>query len=121
MNRPILSSLVFAVLLSAGGNLYAADAGNGRGLPVIESHVVTLDVKPDSTKSIWIPQTLLISRDAVPGVFVLENNQARFRMVLAGKRSASKVEILSGLFGNEELLSDDLAAMHDGSPVKIIK
>ncbi len=121
MNRAILSSLAFAVLLSAGSNLYAADAGNDRGLPVIESHVITLDVKPESTKPVWIPQSLLVSRDAVPGVFVLENNQARFRMVLPGKRSGAKVEILSGLFGNETLLSDDLAAMHDGSPVKIIE
>jgi hypothetical protein len=121
MNKAILSGFVFAVLLSAGSGLYAADASHDRDLPVIESHVVTLNVKPDSTKPIWIPQKLLVSRDAVPGVFVLENNQARFRMVLAGKSSASKVEILSGLFGNEALLSDDLAAMHDGSPVKIIK
>jgi len=121
MNRPVLSSLVFAVLLSAVSNLYAADAGNEPGLPAIESHVFVLDMKPDSANSVWIPQSLLISRDAVPGVFVLENNQARFRMVLPGKHSGSKVEILSGLFGNEALLSDDLDAMHDGSPVKIIK
>jgi hypothetical protein len=121
MNRPVLSSLVFAILFSTGSNLYAADAGHDRDLPVIDSHVVTLDVKPDSASPVWILQSLLVSRDAVPGVFVLENNQARFRMVLPGKRSGTKVEILSGLFGNEELLSDDLAAMHDGSPVKIIK
>ena len=119
MNRPVLSSLVFAVLLSTGSNLYAADAD--RDLPVIESHVVVLNVKPGSASPVWVPQSLLVSRDAVPGVFVLENNQARFRMVLPGKRSGSRVEILSGLFGNEALLGDDLAAMHDGSPVKIIR
>jgi hypothetical protein len=121
MNRKILSGFVFAVLFGVVSHLYAADAGNNRDLPVIESHVITLNMEPNSTKSIWIPQSLLVSRDAVPGVYVLDNNQARFRMVLPGKHSKSKVEILSGLFGNETLLSDDLDAMHDGSPVKIIK
>lgn len=117
----IFTGLVFAVLFGVVSNVYAADAGNDRGLPVIESHVITLNMEPNSAKPIWIPQTLLVSRDAVPGVFVLENNQARFRMVLPGKHSRSKVEILSGLFGNETLLSDELDAMHDGSPVNIIK
>jgi hypothetical protein len=121
MNRQLISGFVFAVLLSAGGNLYAAGAGHDRDLPVIESHVVTLDMKPDNSKPIWIPQTLLVSRDWVPGVYVLENNQARFRMVLPGKRIGKKVEILSGLFGNEKILSDKLGSMHDGSPVKIIR
>ena len=121
MNIKKMSVFVCVVLLGAVSHLYAADTGNKTGQPVIESHVITLNMEPNSAKPIWIPQSLLVRQDAVPGVYVLENNQARFRMVLPGKRSGSKVEILSGLFGNEILLSDDLAALHDGSPVKIIK
>jgi hypothetical protein len=57
----------------------------------------------------------------VPGVFVLENDEARFRMVRTGKLGATRIEILSGLFGNEVLLLGDLDQVHDGSPVRVIK
>ena len=53
-------------------------------------------------------------------MFVLEKNEARFRMVRSGKKNVDKVEILSGLFGNETLLVGGLEAVHDGSPITVL-
>ncbi|MBI3545381.1 MAG: hypothetical protein HY081_02115 [Gammaproteobacteria bacterium] len=60
-------------------------------------------------------------RAGIPGVYVLENQTARFRMVRSGKANATQVQILSGLNGNEILVLGDLSAVHDGSPIKILE
>jgi multidrug efflux pump subunit AcrA (membrane-fusion protein) len=68
-----------------------------------------------------LPQSVLVERGGVPGVFVLgEEGRARFRMVRTGKNINGRVEILSGLSGNETLVTGDLRDVHDGSPVKIM-
>jgi hypothetical protein len=80
--------------------------------------VLALDAKAGR---VLVPQSLLVERGGVPGVFVLsDENQARFRMVRTGKTVTNQVEILSGLRGNETLVSGDLRDVHDGSPVKIM-
>jgi len=68
-----------------------------------------------------VPQSALVVRGGIPGVFVLsETNQARFRMVRTGKNVNGRIEILSGLSGSETLVTGDLRDVHDGSPVKIM-
>ena len=62
----------------------------------------------------------MVIRNGISGVFVLENNEARFRMVRLGKTGTGKVEILSGLFGNETLVVGGLEAVHDGSPITVL-
>lgn len=68
--------------------------------------------------NVHVPRGALVERGGAPGVFVLADGQARFRMVRVGKTVGERVEIISGLKGGEALVLGDLAEVHDGSPVK---
>jgi multidrug efflux pump subunit AcrA (membrane-fusion protein) len=75
--------------------------------------LLTLDIR---SGRVIIPQTAIVLRGGIPGVFVLsEQNVAHFRMVRTGKTANGRVEILSGLHGTEILVMGDLAEIHDGS------
>ena len=66
-----------------------------------------------------VPTSAMIERGGVPGVFVLTpQGQARFRMIRSGKIVNGRVEILSGLDGNEILVGGELRDVHDGSMIK---
>jgi hypothetical protein len=117
MNKSGLVVLLVVLLLMPLQSVLAADANTAVAL---ERKIVQLDAKTTNGVLISIPRTALIQRGGIPGVFVVENNEARFRMVRPGKTRAKQVEILSGLFGNEALLIDDLDAVHDGSPIKVV-
>ena len=89
-------------------------------LPRMERPVLALNLKPGATLRIKIPRAALVERGGIPGVFVLnEADEARFRLVRPGRTSGAQTEILSGLHGNETLVLGDLAAVHDGTPIKI--
>ncbi|MDH4134788.1 MAG: hypothetical protein OEV31_08345 [Gammaproteobacteria bacterium] len=75
-----------------------------------------LALKPGNGR-ISIPPALVIDRNGIPGVFVWQENTARFRMVRPGKTRDGRVEILSGLLGTETLVAGDLRAVIDGTPV----
>ncbi|MDO8597327.1 MAG: hypothetical protein Q7R45_11985 [Sulfuricaulis sp.] len=90
-------------------------------LPRVERPVLALNVKPGELLKLSIPRQALVERGGIPGVFVLSDaGEARFRMVRAGKTSDTRVEILSGLTGNETLVLGDLAAVHDGNPITAV-
>lgn len=65
-----------------------------------------------------IPNAALVLRGGIPGVFVLQDGQARFRMVKPGRAAAGRTPILSGLEGNEILVLGDLHEVRDGSPIR---
>lgn len=101
-------------------NVYAVEAETTAGrLPVIERPVLKVEAVPGKDKYISIPRSALTHRYGIPGVFVVDDNEARFRMVQPGEISGKKVKVLSGLFGGETLLIGNLEKVHDGSPVKI--
>ena len=120
MNRYIYL-VTAAVLLMLNASTVYAENSKPISLPLIETTVTAVSVIKGEPAIISIPQSALITRDGIPGVFVLENNEARFRMVRPGKISANNIEILSGLFGGEILITGELNVVRDGSPVKIIK
>jgi hypothetical protein len=112
--RPV-SAFVVAMVLLAG-----CEKGAAPPAPVaaLARPVLALDAKAGR---VLVPLSLLVERGGVPGVFVLsDENRARFRMVRTGKTVTNQVEILSGLRGNETLVTGDLRDVHDGSPVKIM-
>lgn len=84
-------------------------------LPSLQRPVTTLK----AATRLFIPAGAYIERGGLPGVFVLTEGQARFRMVRIGKRSAAQLEVLSGLSGDETLVLGDLAQIHDGSPIVV--
>lgn len=109
--RPV-SALALAFLLVAGCGKKAAEPVPTAALT---RPALTLDAKAGR---VLVPQSALVERGGVPGVFVFtEENQARFRMVRTGKNLNDRVEILSGLRGDETLVAGDLRDVHDGSLV----
>lgn len=114
--------LKYLVLLTTSlcvSGVFAEELPGKAPLPTLERKVLKVAENYSRQLTISIPKTALTSRNAVPGVFVLEDNRARFRMVRPGKSGARRVDILSGLFGGELLIANDTAAVHDGSPVII--
>jgi hypothetical protein len=89
-------------------------------LPSLQRPVITLQAAPRAqAPRLFIPAGAYVERSGLPGVFVLSEGQARFRMVRIGKRGAGQLEVLSGLRGDETLVLGDLAQMHDGSPIVV--
>lgn len=117
--KKILQACMFALLLSVASYSAAEITPLDQG-PILERTVFNLAAR-SSNRSISIPRTALTSRNAIPGVFVVEKGEARFRMVRPGAYGARQVEILSGLFGNEVMLNDHLDTVHDGSRITMIK
>jgi hypothetical protein len=63
-----------------------------------------------------VPRAALVERGGIPGVLVLgAEGVARFRMVRTGKNVNGRIEILSGLRGDETLVLGDLREVRDGS------
>ena len=120
MRRYIYFITSAALLILNASTAYAENA-RAVNLPLIETSVTAVTIVKGEPAIITIPHPALITREGIPGVFVLENNEARFRMVRPGKINAGRVEILSGLKGNETLVTGELNAVRDGSPVKIIE
>lgn len=103
-------------------------------LPVLERPVLALEVQT-APGPVRAPQAALVSRGGTPGVFVLQEAspfpppardaagnalpRARFRMVKPGKTVQKRVEILSGLAGDEVLVLGDLKDVRDGSPIAV--
>lgn len=84
-------------------------------LPTLQRPRLALSVPTQG--NVWVPKAALVERSGIPGVFVLENELARFRMVRVGRRDGARLEVLAGLIGNESLVLGDLAAVRDGSPI----
>lgn len=96
--------------------------------------VLTLAV-PRADARVLVPSAALVTRGGIPGVFVLQEStpfppgardaagtvlpEARFRMVKTGKTVDHRVEILSGLSGDEVLVLGELSEVRDGSPVAV--
>lgn len=90
--------------------------------PVASASVSRPVVKVESRAGrLLVPTSAIVERGGVPGVFVLTpQGQARFRMIRSGKIVNGRVEILSGLDGNETLAGGELRDVHDGSLIKNI-
>ena len=88
-------------------------------LPPLLRPVMTLRSPPSAVTEVLIPPAAFVVRGGIPGVFVLRDGLARFRMVRAGKLVDGRLEVLSGLSGNETLVLGNLADVHDGSPITV--
>ena len=90
-------------------------------LPTMERPVMTLKIAKDPSRKarILIPRAAYVERGGLPGVYVLQAGQARFRMIHVGKTNSGQLEILSGLAGDETLVLGNLADIHDGSPIVV--
>lgn len=103
-------------------------------LAVLTRPVIRL-AAPRTGEPMLVPSAALVTRGGIPGVFVLQEAtpfppgahdaagtvlpEARFRMVKTGKTLGGRVEILSGLSGDEVLVLGGLSEVRDGSPVAV--
>lgn len=87
-------------------------------LPRLERPVLVLTAVAKTPSGVLVPRAAYVERAGVPGVFVLHEGLARFRMVKAGRAQGEAIEILSGLTGTETLVLGDLKAVRDGSPLQ---
>ncbi len=66
-----------------------------------------------------IPAAAVIERGQLVSVFVAENGTARMRLITLGQRSASGVEVLSGLTTGERVVTPAPAELQDGVAVEV--
>ena len=66
-----------------------------------------------------IPSEALSARGQLQQVFVIEDAQARLRMITAGRRAGSRVEVLSGLTTGEKVVAPVPAELADGARVEV--
>lgn len=88
-------------------------------LPTLQRPTLALAQDLDN-RNITIPASALVTRGGWNGVYVLQDGQARFRLVRVGRISRGQAQILSGLTGGETLVLGDLAVVHDGSPIQAV-
>ena len=121
-NRPLRSWLPTAAALLLSLALVAC-AGKrptpALVLPPLVRPVAKLQPPPSAAAEVLIPAGAFIVRGGLPGVFVLRDGLARFRMVRIGKPRGDRLQVLSGLSGNETLVLGNLASVHDGSPITV--
>ena len=114
MRRPTIPMLLVAVVLSA---CHAAPTPTPPvTLPTLSLPVTTLTADANA-QNLWVPRDAVILRNGIPGVYVLHDGRARFRMVRRGRTDGARVQVLSGLRGDETLVLAGSAEVHDGSPV----
>jgi hypothetical protein len=111
----MLSTLALATALAA---CEAPAPSPPLDLPVLERPVRTLTEPPAGAPGVLVPRAALVERGGLPGVFVLADGLARFRMVKTGKPRGALIEVLSGLHGDETLVLGELADVRDGSPIR---
>lgn len=84
--------------------------------PLVERDVT--DIEKNSRGNVLIPAAARVDLAGTPGVFVLQNNQARFRMIKTGKQQGTRIEVSSGLSGNELIIMGPYDDIYDGSPFR---
>jgi len=73
---------------------------------------------PAQSASVFIPGSALVEKDALTGVYTVSNmHTALLRWIRTGKRAGDKVEVLSGLDGNESFIVSASGKLYDGVPV----
>jgi multidrug efflux pump subunit AcrA (membrane-fusion protein) len=74
----------------------------------------------EAKPSVQVPKSSLVTRGGRSGVFLIEENHARFRPVTTGREQEGIVEVQKGLLGGESLVADaSKLDLSDGQRVRI--
>jgi RND family efflux transporter MFP subunit len=65
-------------------------------------------------KALVIPESALVHRGQLEGVYIIPNNAALFRLIKTGKRYGRKVEVISGLAPGTRIVTAPTADISDG-------
>ncbi len=73
----------------------------------------------NETETLTVPGEALLPLGQIERLFVVEDGVARLRLVRSGTRQDGRVEILSGLQGQEQVVVAGNRRLQDGQPVEI--
>jgi len=76
-------------------------------------------VPVEATPALHAPASAVLVRGQLEMVFVIEDGQARMRLVKTGKRRGDEVELLSGVTAGERVATGQLNNLIDGQPVRV--
>ena len=86
---------------------------------VIPGRFARVLVPTGESVTVSVPTSAVVQRGQMEMVFVVTNQQARLHLVKTGKRSADRVEILSGLNASETVAVEGVALLTDGQLVQV--
>ena len=74
-----------------------------------------------SENTIVIPKDIIVTRNRVRTVFVVERGVAHERRITTGLETAERVEVLTGIEPGESLVSKGFETLRDNSRVKVLR
>ena len=74
-----------------------------------------------SENTIVIPKDIIVTRNRVRSVFVVERGVANERMITTGLENADMVEVLTGLESGESVVSKGFETLRNNSRVKVLR
>jgi RND family efflux transporter MFP subunit len=80
---------------------------------------VTLPGVGASDNALSVPAPAVVAFGQMEKIFVVENGTAHLRLVRTGANHDGRVEILAGLAGGEQVVSEGAAQLSDGQPVRV--
>jgi multidrug efflux pump subunit AcrA (membrane-fusion protein) len=71
--------------------------------------------------AIFVPRNTVVRDKTTDSnqVYIVQDGQARLRVVLTGDLDGDSIRILSGLLGNEAVATNSQGALYDGAPVEV--
>jgi RND family efflux transporter MFP subunit len=82
--------------------------------------VVTFEIE-QKAQTLTIPNTALLTDDSTPYVYAVHNGMATKKTIVTGRSFGEKVEVLSGLQEQEQIIYSGQINLHEGSKIEIIK
>jgi RND family efflux transporter MFP subunit len=79
-----------------------------------------VEIPVSTTNVLRAPASAVIQRGEMEIVFVVTNGHAELRLVKTGRRFGNEIELLSGVSAGEEVVTNNVASLVDGQPVKIL-
>jgi hypothetical protein len=70
------------------------------------------------TAALRVPASAVVQRGQMELIFVVNDNQARLRLVKTGKRLGDEVELVSGVEAGEKIVAEGAVGLMDGQPVE---
>lgn len=86
---------------------------------VIGGQFAKINIPIDKKNAILIPKSAIVEKGALTGVYTVDNeNIITYRLVRTGKSFNDKVEILSGLFDGDKIITKGMEKAQDGAKIK---
>jgi len=75
---------------------------------------VRVRVPSGSRRAVTVPESLIVTRESIDGVYIVIDGVVAFQPVRTGEVLDGSVEVVSGLSGGESLIVSDTAGLKDG-------